>query len=139
MTTIRRVMPNPDLRRQVNDILDAEAAAAGHPFNVDHMMVEARDGRRFLGALTARMSMDFVYVELLAIVPAARGKGIGKAILQEAEDWALERGAVAVYLDTYGFQAPDFYPRLGYEPMGTLVSDDPTRSRHFFQKRLAQP
>lgn len=43
------------------------------------------------------------------------------------------------WLTTFSFQAPGFYPKLGYETF-TVLEDHPAGHRHhFLQKRLAPP
>jgi ribosomal protein S18 acetylase RimI-like enzyme len=53
-----------------------------------------------------------------------------------AEDLARERGCVGVWLDTFDFQAPEFYRKHGYEQFGRLDDYPPGHQRLFFQKRL---
>ncbi|CAD5373297.1 Acetyltransferase (GNAT) family protein [Rubrivivax sp. A210] len=43
-----------------------------------------------------------------------RGHGIASALMRRFEQAAAERGCDLVYLDTFSFQAPAFYERLGY-------------------------
>ena len=46
---------------------------------------------------------------------AWRRRGIGASLMQRVEATAIERGCRLIYLDTFTFQAPGFYYRLGYE------------------------
>src|ERR1700733_998696 len=48
---------------------------------------------------------------------------------------ALERGCHSAWVDTFSFQAPGFYPKLGYEVFGEL-DYPPGPRRIFFQKHL---
>ncbi len=66
-----------------------------------------------LGGLAATINNQWMHVDLLAIQPQARGRGIGQQLLAEAETLARARGLVGIWLDTHGFQAPEYYPRLG--------------------------
>ena len=68
---------------------------------------------------------------------ALRGKGIGRKLMADAEARALERGCHSAWVDTFSFQAPGFYPKLGYEVFGEL--DYPPHKRIFLQKRLRGP
>ena len=55
--------------------------------------------------------------------------------MDEAERGALGRGCHSVWLDTFSFQAPGFYRRLGYEVFAELDwSAD--HKRIFLRKRL---
>ena len=60
-------------------------------------------------------SATAAWVEDLAVAPARRSEGIGKALLDAAKAWAQERGATHLELDT-GEARPDahrFYEREG--------------------------
>jgi GNAT superfamily N-acetyltransferase len=66
---------------------------------------------------------------------ALRGTGIGRALIGAAERRALERGCHSAWVDTFSFQAPGFYRKLGYKPFGEL-DYPPDFKRIFLQKRL---
>jgi predicted GNAT family N-acyltransferase len=53
----------------------------------------------------------------LAVTGAARGLGVGAALVRAIEDAARERGLAAVDLHAQT-HALGFYARLGYEPYG---------------------
>lgn len=88
------------------------------------------------GGLVGRTSWGWLYVELLWVADHQRGAGVGRALLRAAEGEAVRRGCHAVWLDTFGFQAPGFYERLGYAPFGVLDDYPPGHRRHFLSKRL---
>lgn len=44
-----------------------------------------------------------------------RRRGIGASLMQKVEATAIECGCRLLYLDTFSFQAPEFYYHLGYE------------------------
>jgi len=39
-------------------------------------------------------------------------------------------------LNTYSFQAPGFYEKLGFKRVGGMSGSPPGESRHFYVKRL---
>jgi GNAT superfamily N-acetyltransferase len=87
------------------------------------------------GGLWASVFYNWLYVELLCVPEAARGSGIGTALLATAESIAIARNCVGVWLDTYEFQAPAFYEKLGYEVFARLPQY-PTGYERFFLKKM---
>ena len=70
------------------------------------------------------------------VADALRGKGIGCELMGAAEARAVERGCHSAWVDTFSFQAPGFYRKLGYQVFGEL-DYPPGHRRIFLQKRLA--
>lgn len=89
-----------------------------------------------LGGLYGRIFYQWLYVELLSVPEQARGQGLGSKLMRMAEDVAREKDCVGVWLDTFDFQAPGFYQKLGYSELGQIVDYPPGHKRLFFQKRL---
>jgi GNAT superfamily N-acetyltransferase len=89
-----------------------------------------------VGGLWGRTSYDWLFVELFVVPEPFRGQRLGSDILQQAEDIARSRGCIGVWLDTYSFQAPDFYAKQGYELFGTIDDHPRGKQRFFFKKRL---
>ncbi len=79
-------------------------------------------------------------IENLWVRQELRGKGYGTSLLQAAEREAAARGCGRLFLDTFSFQAPLFYQKLGYEIIGTL-DDFPSAPHKQYQlrKRLGSP
>ena len=50
---------------------------------------------------------------------------------------ALLLGCRSAHLDTFSFQAPDFYKKLGYRVFGA-IDYPPDHRRFFLQKRLVE-
>jgi GNAT superfamily N-acetyltransferase len=69
------------------------------------VLVAESDGR-FVGFCTAYQDMHSVrfgyrcWVEDLAVDPETRSQGVGKRLLDAAKDWARERGATHLELDS---------------------------------------
>ena len=66
------------------------------------------------------------WVEELMVEPDRRRRGVGAALMQEAEEWARGQGAAYVALATR--RAADFYRAIGYRESAT-----------YFRKSVARP
>ena len=58
----------------------------------------------------------YAYVDEIAVLEQYRGRGIGRALMAEAERWALQRGASEIELHVWeaNLRAVGFYEGLGY-------------------------
>jgi len=82
------------------------------------------------------MFLGWLFIELLWVSDERRQRGLGRSLMQKAELEARKRGIGSVYLDTFSFQAPGFYKKLGYREFGKL-NDFPTgHTRHWMTKAL---
>jgi GNAT superfamily N-acetyltransferase len=72
----------------------------------DSAVLVADDGGELVGFITAYQDLHSVrygyraWVEDFAVHPGRRSEGIGKALLDAAKDWARERGATHLELDS---------------------------------------
>ncbi|MGE7022611.1 hypothetical protein [Solibacillus cecembensis] len=57
-------------------------------------------------------------------------------MMEAAELEAIQRGCKSSFLDTFSFQARDFYIKLGYEEVFVLDEYPLTSKRHYFVKKL---
>ena len=90
-----------------------------------------------IGGLTARITFDRMFIELLFVPESLRGQGAGRALMLRAEDVARENKCTGIWLDTFSFQAPGFYQKLGYEEFGAIADYPPGFTRHFLHKTLS--
>ena len=99
------------------------------------LLIRGPDGKT-VGGLWGRAVYDWLFVEYLAIPTESRRAGLGRNLMQRAEQVALEHGCIGVWLDKFAFQARPFYEKLGYKCFGQ-IDDHPRGSvRYFLQKRL---
>jgi GNAT superfamily N-acetyltransferase len=61
-----------------------------------------------------------VQIESLWVDPRYRSKGYGSTLLRKVEEEAHKRGCSLIHLDTFDFQAKDFYLAHAYEVFGVL-------------------
>lgn len=95
------------------------------------------EGGDLVGGISGSTFMDLLRIDLLWLDDSLRGLGYGKQLLESAETFGREHGCRLVILDTFSFQAPEFYKRQGYEVFGT-VTDALMKGveRYYFTKVL---
>ncbi|HSG44769.1 MAG TPA: GNAT family N-acetyltransferase [Anaerolineales bacterium] len=89
-----------------------------------------------VGGVLGEVYFGWLYVDLLWVKDDLRGKGYGYRLMDLLEDEARKLGARNAYLDTFSFQAPDFYKRQGYQVFGALQDFPPGHQRYFLTKKL---
>lgn len=76
------------------------------------------------------------HMETLWVDEAVRGKGLGKNLVRRAEEEAVARGCRIVNVETFSFQAPEFYRKLNYEQLGEADDIGNNHKIIFFRKNL---
>jgi GNAT superfamily N-acetyltransferase len=92
--------------------------------------------QKVVGGLIGETHWGWFYINLLFVKEELRGRGNGHRLLALAEDEARQRGAKNAYLDTFSFQAPDFYKQHGYRIFGELRDFPPGHQRYYLTKQL---
>ena len=105
------------------------------PRNVALALRDPETGKT-VGGLTARIGYSRLFVELLFVPETLRGQGFGEKLMRKAEEIAVQAGCIGIWLDTFSFQAPGFYEKLGYTVFGSLADYPPGHSRFFLHKQL---
>lgn len=100
------------------------------------LLVRDEHTNDILGGLRGEIFYQWMFIELLAIPEQCRGQGTGSRLMGMAEQLAREKGCVGMWLDTFDFQAPGFYQKLGFSELAHFDDFPPGHKRFFFQKRL---
>jgi GNAT superfamily N-acetyltransferase len=98
------------------------------------VFVRAQD-RAIRAGLIGSCYAGWLHINLLWVHADLRRTGIGSLLITEAERHARDFGCHSAWVDTFSFQAPDFYPRFGYEEFARLDLS-PEHQRILFQKKL---
>ena len=96
---------------------------------------EDEQGRKLAG-LTGETFGNWLCIKYLFVSEILRGQGTGSRIVAAAEEEARRRGCKYAFVDTFSFQAPGFYRKLGYEEVFVLRDYPYTGKRHYFTKTL---
>lgn len=113
------------------------------PMDADHLREIAEkevwltppDGR-LLGVIVLRREPDHLFVDNVAVAPAAQGTGVGRALLDHAARRALALGLDELRLLTHELMTENraFYAHLGWQPIDPPAGE--RLPRLYFRKLL---
>lgn len=140
--------PDPGIALTVHDdlpVVDAAVVDAGlGAFNlvaapladVRPLACFARDDAGIVvGGAVGRTWGDCCELRQLWVADAYRGRGIARRLVRAFEQRASARGCRTFYLETFSFQAPDFYRTLGYEVAAAIDGFAPGVARYTMVRR----
>ena len=93
-------------------------------------------GRLAAGILGEIYCWDCMTVEVLWVREDCRGRGMGSALLREAERIGKAQGCGLIHLDTFDFQGKAFYEKHGYQVFGVLEDCPAGHCRYYLKKKL---
>ncbi|KAB2459900.1 GNAT family N-acetyltransferase [Bacillus sp. CH126_4D] len=98
-------------------------------------VVKDENGKIF-GGVTGTMYFYHLNIDFLWVDDSVRHDGYGSQLLHKIEDIAKEKGCRLILLDSFSFQAPEFYKKHGYQEYGVVEDHPKGHSQHFLEKRL---
>ena len=98
--------------------------------------VLSEDGKILAGIIVKMYCWKCIYIDTFWIDESMRGEGLGTLLLEEVERVAKENGSHLIHLDTFDFQAKDFYLAHGYSVFGELEECPKGHTRYFMSKVL---
>lgn len=120
---------------------NVEQAPGDGPLAQEAVYLVLRDNQgQVAGGINATLNLYWgrCHVDIFWIEERFRHGGHGSRLLQAVERRAKEKGCKVIQLDTFSFQAPDFYRKNGYELFGTLEGFPQGHSQYFFKKWLTE-
>lgn len=88
------------------------------------------------GCLAKMYCWNVIYIDVLWVDEQHSRQGLGTRLLKEIEKVALEEKCSLIHLDTFDFQAKDFYIKHGYEIFGVLENCPENHCRYYLKKEL---
>ena len=129
--------PDDGMIKALTDkLMDFNKVGSGRPLDYRSLtiFVTHPDTDELLGGLYGGTAYSYLHIELLYLPEDLRGAGLGRRLMAQAEEEAIQRSCSGVWLDTFSFQARGFYERLGYTVFGTFEDYPPGHSRFFLRK-----
>ena len=101
----------------VADLIDFNRRLLGDAQGKPLALLNSDDGA-VVGGMWARTGFQWLFVELLFVLRSMRGRGLGRQLLDRAEQEAKRRGCIGAWLETLSPQVRTLDERCGYLPAG---------------------
>src|SRR5262245_60345442 len=125
----------PARRAIIKGLMAFNTRAVGK-WDFERISITLRHRGAIVGGLAADTYLAWMFIALFWVDEKFRGKGFGSKIMRTAEKEARKRGVKHAYVDTFSFQAPGFYKKLGYREYGRLRGFPKGHSRIWLSKAL---
>jgi GNAT superfamily N-acetyltransferase len=106
------------------------------PFIQINRVIKDPDGKILAGINSVLYCWKCLYIDILWVSEDFRKEGLGTALLEEVEKSAKEHGCYLIHLDTFDFQAKDFYIKNGFQVFAQLNNCPPGHIRYYMKKDL---
>ena len=128
----------------IGDFVHNEFARYGEQNNVvlnydEFCLVAENSDGKIIGVITGWAYYNEVHIGDLIVAEGHRRDGLGKQLVAAVEAAYQDRGYDVITLTTFGFQAPEFYIKLGYTIEFIRTHKDPKLSKYFLKKPLRIP
>ena len=102
----------------------------------DLAIVARADDRTVAGAAIGETGRGWLHISVVWVDEQFRRQAVGRSLVEQMEVEAMRRGCRNAYLDTFSYQAPAFYEKLGYQVFGKLDDYPPGYQRFYMRKQL---
>ena len=108
-----------NLDEGIYEIIDEEfnkfATKNGIICNYKSFAFVAKEESKIIGIITGNSYYKEVHISDLIVLEQYRNKHIGSKLMETVENYYENKGFENINLTTYGFQAPEFYKKCGFE------------------------
>jgi N-acetylglutamate synthase-like GNAT family acetyltransferase len=99
-----------------------------------HFSVFAKNGTQIIGGALIWEHSDALYVDVLWCDENHRQQGVGTTIMFMIDSIAIDKNLPKIFVDTYAFQAQNFYEKQGFYCIGTIPDYLMGHDRIFMKK-----
>ena len=104
--------------------------------NFEEYCFAAEENSKIIGVITGRAYYNEVHIGDLIIDEKYRHMNIGTKLVKTVEEAFKGKGYGKITLTTFGFQAPEFYKKLGYSLEFVRKDNDPKLCKYFYIKQI---
>ena len=133
---IKRVSENDKISDFINDEFTNYSTDCEVALNYEDFCFVAEDDGNIAGVIVGRAYYNEVHIGDLIVGKDYRRAGVGSKLVAAVEEAYKGKGYEKIALTTFGFQAPEFYKKLGYELEFIREDADPKLSKYFYLKKI---
>ena len=91
---------------------------------------------KIAAGIVASAVFDTVEIDYLCVAEEYRGHGYGEQLFNKVEKEAAAKQIKRIILNTYSFQAPAFYKKMGYKQLFKIAPAFKDYDQYYFIKEL---
>ena len=133
---IKRISETEETDKFINKEFSDYSTECDVALNYEEFCFIAEDDGRIAGVITGRAYYNEVHIGDLIVDKDFRKYGVGSKLVAAVENAYKGKGFEKIALTTFGFQAPEFYKKLGYELEFVRNDNDPKLSKYFYLKKI---
>ncbi len=128
-------------KNAIQDLLDDYNASivpfTQSPKFIDMNFVVRNEKDEIVGGMIGVLyCWGMLYINILWVAEAYRRQGLGSQLMDHAIKEAKKHGVTLIHLDTFDFQAKDFYLKLGFDIFGVLDDCPAGHQRYYLKKKI---
>lgn len=126
-------------KKIMKDGMLAYHASKGHirPEKDDYYSIVIKNNKKkTVGVIVVSFRWGAMHIQTLWIDETIRNQDWGSKLMKMVEKEAIKRNCYLAYTDTYSWQAPKFYEKLGYKIYGKLDDFPKGCCLSYFVKKL---
>ncbi len=133
---IKRVSENDRIDEFTDIEFSGYATDCDVALNYEEFCFVAEDNGNIAGVIIGRAYYNEIHIGDLIVGKDYRRAGVGSKLVAAVEEAYKGKGYEKIALTTFGFQAPEFYKKLGYELEFVREDKDPKLSKFFYIKKI---
>lgn len=99
-------------------------------------IIARNEQNEIIGGIYGRSIWGTLEIKILVVKDVARNTGVGRKLMMKAEIEARNRKCRFISLDTFSFQAPGFYEKIGFEKFATEADFPMGFEKYYYRKKL---
>jgi ribosomal protein S18 acetylase RimI-like enzyme len=129
--------PNPKDYKVLSDGMLLYHAKQGHRRTSEVINIFLKDdNKKVHGGIIVTVLWNGMEINSLWVEESLRNQGWGRKLVAAAEKEGKARDCTIAYTNTFTWQAPGFYEKLGYKPYGKLENFPKGNTLTYFCKNL---